>query len=149
MRDRKIRIFWTNPIEIEGSIQSLDALFPGLYYITRVWGDHETSLYIGKATRTTKERLCIHNREWVHSYRGKIYVRIGKIVYPQNFDADIIDHAESALIYEHRSILKDNTDKRDSYSYSELYQIENTGNFYELHPIVRMHDHPDYKYPNQ
>ena len=52
--------------------------------------------------------------------------------------------AESALIFEHAALLTENTDKRNSYSYSDLYRIENTGNIGELKPSFRMHNHPDY-----
>lgn len=142
-RKKIIRIEWSEPYLIEDAIQADISKSRGLYYITSVFGAHETSRYIGKATRTIKERLVIHNRDWVHNYRGKIYVRIGKIIYPQVVDSELIDHAESALIYEHRDILTDNTDKRYSYSYSETYIIENMGNRFQLKPRIDMYEHPD------
>ena len=115
--------------------------------VNRVFGDKETSLYIGKATNTIKERLQDHKRKWLSNRRGKKYVRIGLIVYPHNYDESIIDHAESAIIYEMKNdILIDNTDKCNSYSYTDLYRIENTGNVFELKPKIRMHEHEDYPY---
>lgn len=144
LRDKLIRIYWHRPMFIENAIESDIALNHGLYYITRKFGTNETSLYIGKASRTIKERIITHDNEWVHRYRGKIFVRMGKIIYPHTVDADIIDHAESALIYEHSDILADNTDKVKSYTYTDLYRIENTGYHYELLSSFRMHDHPDY-----
>ena len=143
MRDKVIRILWLDPMDVESAIQSESALNPGLYYITRIWGNHETSLYIGKASRTIRERLIDHQKHWLPLYRGKLMVRIGLIQYPLNPDADIIDHAESALIFEHGDILTDNTDKRKTYSYSELYQIQNIGNIGMLKEKIRMHEHPD------
>lgn len=143
MRDKVIRILWLDPVDVESAIQRESALNPGLYYITRIWGDHETSLYIGKASRTIRERLIDHQKHWLPLYRGKLMVRIGLIQYPLNPDADIIDHAESALIFEHGDILTDNTDKRKTYSYSELYQIQNIGNIGMLKEKIRMHEHPD------
>ena len=70
---------------------------------------------------------------------------MGKIVYPINVDEKIIDHAESALIFEHGDMLLENTGKRFSYSYSDLYQIQNVGDIGELKPIVRMKNHPEHK----
>lgn len=146
MRDKIIRIHWSEPMLVDDMIDSEDSLQAGLYYITRILHDKETSLYIGKATRTIRERLKDHQRgknEWLTNRYGEKYVRIGRIIYPRYVDAEIIDHAESALIFEHSDILKDNTDKKRTYSYSELYQIQNVGNTGQLKNIIRMHNHPD------
>lgn len=70
-------------------------------------------------------------------------MRIGTIIYPHHVDSAIIDHAESALIFEHGDMLIDNTAKTKTYSYSELYQVQNIGNTGHLKDIVRMHSHPD------
>ncbi len=144
MRDKIIRIEWQEPISVDEAIESDVSLEAGLYYITRVFNGHESSRYIGKASNAIRERLIEHRKDWLHLVRGQIFVRMGLITYPRDVDAEIIDHAESALIYEHKDILADNTDKRKSYSYSELYQIQNTGNIGELKPKIRMHEHPDY-----
>lgn len=144
MRDKIIRIYWADPLPVDDAIESDESLCSGVYYITRVFNGHETSRYIGKASNTIRERLKEHRKEWLHRVRGQILVRMGTITYPKDADADIIDHAESALIYEHKDILVDNTDKRNSYSYSELYQVQNTGNIGELKDKIRMHEHPDY-----
>lgn len=143
MRKKIIRINWSEPILIEDAIESPLAYNSGLYYITRVFGSNETSLYLGKATRTIRTRLIAHDRDWVHEYRGKIYVRIGQIVYPRYIDDELIDHAESALIYENRDVFEDNTDKRYSYSYSDLYVVENIGDYFELQASADMYEHPD------
>ncbi len=137
MRDKIIRIHWSKPTVIEEVILS-SSKEQGLYYITRLFGTKETSLYIGKSASSIKRRLNSH--DWVHNYRGKILVRIGKIIYPKYPSPEIIDHAESALIFEHKDILKYNTDKRNSYSYINEYRIENTGDFFELSPIIRMQE---------
>ena len=143
MRKKLIRILWSDPLLIDDAISSPITLKCGLYYITRLWGSHETSLYIGKATRTIQERLIAHKHDWLYLYRGSLLVRVGQLTYPRNIDAAVIDHAESALIFEHGNILQENTDKWLSYSYTDLYQIENTGNIGQLHPIVDMYSHPD------
>lgn len=141
MRDKIIRIVWSEPLLIEDAITSSLSLESGLYYITRLFRMKETSLYIGKSTNSIRSRIRAHDRQWVHDYRGKIYVRIGQIIYPRNADAELLDHAESALIFEHGDILMDNTDKRLTYSYCDLYRIENIGNCFELKQTVRMHSH--------
>ena len=143
MRDKIIRIRWSEPIQVDEAIELEDSLHPGLYYITRVLHGKETSLYIEKATRTIRERLINHRKEWLSNRYGDKNVRIGRIIYPCNIDSEIIDHAESALIFEHGDILIDNTAKIKTYSYSELYQVQNIGNLGELKEIIRMHSHPD------
>ena len=146
MRDKIIRIYWSNPVLVDEMIESEDSLQSGLYYITRILHGKETSLYIGKASRTIRERLIDHRRgrnEWLANRYGEKYVRIGTIIYPHHVDSEIIDHAESALIFEHGDMLIDHTDKTKTYSYSELYQVQNIGNIGHLKDVVRMHNHPD------
>ena len=143
MRDKIIRIRWSEPMLVDEAIDSEDSLHPGLYYITRVLHGKETSLYIGKATRTIRERLICHRKEWLSNRYGEKNVRLGRIIYPYIVDSDIIDHAESALIFEHGDILIDNTAKTKTYSYSGLYQVQNIGNLGDLKEIIRMHNHPD------
>ena len=134
---------WSEPMLIEDAIESEDSLQLGLYYITRVLHGKEISLYIGKATRTVRERLIDHRRKWLPNRYGEKYVRIGTIIYPVHVDSKIVDHAESALIFEHSDLLIDNTAKTKTYSYSELYQVQNVGNIGELKHTVRMQNHPD------
>ena len=143
MKDKIIRIHWSDPVLVDEMIASEDSLQAGLYYITRVLHGRETSLYIGKTTRTIQERLVRHRKEWLSNHYGEKYVRLGTITYPYHADSEIIDHAESALIFEHSNMLIDNTDKTQTYSYSELYQVQNTGNIGQLKAVVRMHNHPD------
>lgn len=151
MRDKIIRIQWSDPLLLDDAIASDLSKKQGLYYITRVFGKKETSLYLGIARKNNmiKHRLEGHRDCWLPEYRGKIYVRIGIIIYPKISDvekkADIIDHAESAILFEpeHGKMFPENISKRKTYSYSELYRIENTGNIYQLKPIIRMHEHED------
>ena len=121
----------------------------GLYYITRVFGHKETSLYLGIATKynTIKHRLESHKTSWLSEYRGRKYVRIGKIVFPETDDIymkmKLIEHAESALLYEpeHRCLFPANLNKRSSYTYTDLYRIKNRGNVFELKKPVNMKKH--------
>jgi|GEM_PF-831876 len=151
MRDKIIRINWSSPLLLEDAIKSESAKTQGLYYITRIFGKKETSLYLGIATKsnTIKHRLEGHRDNWLYLYRGKMYVRIGKIVYPRTSDvnkkAELIDHAESAILFEpdHKNLFPENASKRSSYTYSELYSVENIGNIFELKEKIRMHEHED------
>lgn len=142
MRDKIIRIMWSKPLPINNAIVSDISITTGLYYITRVFGDNETSLYIGKATggNTIRNRLKSHLDDWLYSYRGTKYVRIGTIIYPRTVTDSIIDHAENAILY-HNNFLEDNTAKVKSYSYEELYRIENEGSIFEIPPVIRMQEH--------
>lgn len=147
MRDKIIRINWSNPLLLDDAISSDLSSNQGLYYISCVLGKKETSLYIGIATRnnTIGRRLKAHKVGWLKLYRGKILVRIGQIVYPSKSDQSIIEHAESAIIFEQSDIFYENTCKSKSYTYTDLYRIENEGNIFELKPRIRMHEHSDYE----
>ena len=120
----------------------------GLYYITRRYNGREKSLYLGESVSSIKNRLKSH-KDWVHGYsHSKIYVRIGKIVYPTNIDkVDAIHHAEKALIFEHgplgSNVLFENTVSTKSYTYTDIYRIINEGNRFELKPEVDMNEHDD------
>ena len=151
MRDKIIRINWSKALPLEDAITSKLSKAQGLYYITRVFGTKETSLYLGIARKnnTIKHRLEGHRDWWLPSYRGKIFVRIGNIVYPKVSDIDkkseLIDHAESAILFDpqHKNMFPENISKRKSYTYTELYRIENIGDIFELAPQIRMHEHED------
>lgn len=148
MRDKIIRIHWHSPIPFEDVLKSELTNTQGLYYITRIFGTKETSLYLGIARyhNTIRHRLESHRDKWLHHYRGQINVRVGYIIYPTNMSmdekAEIINHAESAILYDpaHKKLFPENVDKRSSYSYSELYRIENEGDIYQLEPRIRMHE---------
>lgn len=156
MRDKIIRINWNKALPLEDAIASELSKTQGLYYITRVFGKKETSLYLGIARKnnTIKHRLEGHRDWWLPSYRGKIFVRIGNIVYPKVSDIDkkseLIDHAESAILFDpkHKNMFPENISKRKSYTYIELYRIENIGDIFELEPQIRMHEHED-KYTSE
>ena len=142
MRDKIIRIKWNDALLLDKAIESELSNAQGLYYLSRVFGENETSLYLGIATKhnTIRNRLKSHRDSWLKLYRGKLYVRIGHITYPRNADASVIDHAESAIVYEQKDIFYENTSKTKTYSYTDLYRIENEGDIFELKPTIRMHE---------
>ena len=149
---QKIIIQWSEPIPFEEALHSEKTNTQGLYYITRTINrknnkPKETSLYIGKATNsnTIKNRLKAHKQNWIDLWYGKKFVRIGKIVYPELYfsydEALIIDHAESAILAEekYKNMFLQNTDKRNTFSYYYLYEIENKGkDIGELERIIKM-----------
>ncbi|MBR3575828.1 MAG: hypothetical protein IKL42_00310, partial [Clostridia bacterium] len=81
MRDKIIRISWSNPLFLDDAILSNLSNTQGLYYISRIFGGKETSLYVGIATQnnTISKRLKSHKKHWLKLYRGKIRVRIGRV----------------------------------------------------------------------
>ncbi|WP_312651532.1 hypothetical protein [Proteiniclasticum sp.] len=139
MRDKVVRIFWYPPMAIHEAIASSLASGKGLYYITISFKGYEKSLYLGQSGVSIRNRLLSH-RYWTKLYSGKIRVRIGKVIYPRYLTAEVIDHAESAIIYNHGTLFRENTSKIYSYSYSELFRIENIGDIYKLSPVIRMHN---------
>lgn len=140
MRDKVIRIQWEAPINIKDAILNPVTSGKGLYYITRLYGNKETSLYFGQSATSIRSRLISH-LYWTNLYRGKILVRLGNVIYPRKVSAVVIDHAESAIIYQHGHFFEENTCKIYSYSYVELYRVENIGDIYQLCPIIRMQEH--------
>jgi len=148
MRTKTIRIKWSDPVRIEDAIQN-SADMIGLYYITKTYNEKEKSLYLGKSDTSIKDRLIWHDKNWVHNYsHSKIWVRLGRIVYPYPPSPTVIDHAEKALIHEHgqygTKVLFENTQYTNSYSYTDIYRIINEGNYFELSPVVDMNDHEDW-----
>lgn len=139
MRHKVIRILWNKPLTVPDAILSTELPDVGLYYITRIFRGKEESLYLGKSISSIKRRLSSH-LPWLDLYQGRIQVRIGQVVYPRNASPDVIDHAESALIFHHGSLFWENTCTINSYSYSDLYTVVNVGDLYELYPIIKMHD---------
>lgn len=138
---QKIIINWSERIPFEDALLCKETDIQGLYYITREINrkdksPKETSLYIGIATNgnTVKNRLKAHKKNWTGFYNGKKYVRVGEIVYPKLYykydEALIIEHAESAILNEeeHKNLFPENIDKRNCFSYYDLYEIENRGN---------------------
>ncbi len=146
---KKVIIEWSNKKLINDIIDELGKE-KGLYYISRLYNGKERSLYIGKSADDIKHRLKSHSKSWLYLYpKSKIYVRIGKIIYPKTVDASMIDDIESGLIFEHgmdmygTKVLIENTGKVNSYSYKNLYYIENIGDKFELKYIVDMNNQED------
>ena len=132
---KEITIKWSYPKEIDNVIVSDEANGIGIYYISRMFGDKETLLYIGKSTASFRSRLENHKTEWLDSYRGAKYVRLGTIVEPKNLSAydmaGYINDAEKTIIFYMKEIekheLKANvTSTRSTYVIEDLI-INNIG----------------------
>lgn len=141
---RVVRVQWSDPILIDEAIKDEITLNKGLYYITNLYQEKETSEYLGMASNTIRSRLIDHAKHWLSEYDGEVYVRCGIITYPKNVDYNLIYDVESALIYTNRELFNENTAKLKSYSYLKLYRVENMGNYFELDKIADMYEHPDY-----
>lgn len=130
-----VTIEWSYPIEFQ-SILSKDSMSDvGIYYISRKFGNHESILYIGKTTYSFFSRLDAHNAYKIDKYRGKKFVRLGRIVSPKNISDEelneLINDAEKTIIYylsnydEHDLI--DNIDCTKSAKFNNVLRIENIG----------------------
>jgi hypothetical protein len=51
---------------------------------------------------------------------------------------EVIDHAESAILYEQKNLFLENTAKIQSYKYNNIYKIENIGDIFELKEFIDM-----------
>jgi len=135
-----IRIHWEDAMTIDEAIASDSSNIQGLYYITRVFGHKETTLYLGIATKhnTVRKRLKEHKKHWLKNVRGTIKVRIGRVVYPFANLNEVIDHSESAILAEQGDLFIENISKTKSYTYNNLYRVENVGDIFELKPYIDM-----------
>ena len=136
---RKIKIEWAYPLSIE-SFNKKDVRHQnGLYCIYQYKNNNKKLIYIGKTEDTFENRMKSHNY-WIQKYDGIIKVSLGFITYPKSIDADIVDIAESALIYEMQPI--ENTQKTKSYSYIKDYEIHNLRYRGTLKSNISTYEHP-------
>lgn len=126
-RQRKTEIYWSYPKTLESVLDSEICLNGwGLYYISRKFGGNETLLYIGLTfDQTYIKRIAQHRKNWLHQYRGEIYIRFGEFTKPQQIAKDLVVDVESCLIYELEP--RYNTCKKSSYSFSNEYVITSNG----------------------
>lgn len=100
---KRITIEWSYPIEINSILQKECMNDVGIYYISRKFGKKQSILYIGKTTYNFRSRLESHKEFWLDTYRGKKFVRLGKIVSPKNISEDelkeLINDAERTIIF--------------------------------------------------
>lgn len=100
---------------------------------------NETLLYIGKTDRQFRGLLKSHKKAWMSKYRGEKIVRFGTISKPTVVTSEIINDAESALIFDIEP--KHNRSKKKSYQYIEEYIILNQGYRGKLPKKINIRDH--------
>lgn len=100
---RRITIEWSYPIEINSILQKECVNDIGIYYISRKFGEKQSILYIGKTTDCFQRRLKSHKEDWLDTYRGKKFVRLGRIISPKNISEaelkELINDAERTIIF--------------------------------------------------
>ncbi len=138
-----VHVLWYPPVEAEEFLKSGLYYGSGLYYITNVCENKETSFYIGKSIREIKNRVRAHVDYWEGTYSGKLLVRVGKIVCKYKVTADLINTVKSAIIFEHGELFPRNIKQKNLYSYKKVYKIKNTGDYFQLKRTVNMRKHPE------
>ncbi len=100
---KSITIEWSYPVEFSNILTQESMKDIGLYCISRVFGKNESFLYIGKTIHSFGSRLRSHEKQWLDSYRGTKYVRLGRIVKPARLSSakmkQLINDAEKTLIF--------------------------------------------------
>jgi len=119
-----ITIEWHGSYNIERINLCALASDKGIYAISRIWGDTETLLYIGRTKREFQSRLREHDH-WLKLYRGQIKVRLGQMVSHNGvFSERLLADAESLLIIWNETV--ENTSNVNTYSGRAL-TINNVG----------------------
>ncbi|MCG1013216.1 GIY-YIG nuclease family protein [Tepidanaerobacter sp. GT38] len=108
----------------------------GIYAIYRVFGNNETLLYIGKTERSFLNRINEHTKEWLHLYRGQLYVRFGVLSFEpgKKFSSKKLNDVESLLITYCKP--PENTSNYKYYSGRENIKIVNNGRFGMISKII-------------
>lgn len=139
-KQKTIIIKWSYPREFENAKETeLSYEGYGVYCISRKFGGNETILYIGKTDRQFRDRLKNHKKAWMSKYRGEKIVRFGTITKPSTVTSEIINDAESALIFDIEP--KHNRSKKKSYQYIEEYIILNKGYRGLLPKVIDIRNH--------
>lgn len=122
-----IIIDWHGPYKIENLGKHDIAYQYGLYTISRVWGNNESLIYIGKTERNVVTRIKEHNKEWLNDVWGQLKVRVGilNFEFNKNFSSDKLSDVESLLIVTH--IPKNNYSNTVNYNGRRNLTVTNSG----------------------
>jgi len=126
----KATVVWSGSYSIDSVKQKFNSYKDfGIYLFTRLWGDSETLLYIGRVYgieywRCFADRLPEHN--WLSDLRGNIRVRIGRVRLSGSRKQSLerMKDIESLLIYAHQPI--ENV-QSTSWYYGRELKIKNIG----------------------
>lgn len=132
---RRITIEWSYPIEINSILEKESMNDIGIYYISRKFGEKQSILYIGKTTYNFRSRLQSHKEYWLDTYKGKKYVRLGRIISPKNISEQelkvLINDAERTLIFYLSNVEKcqlvANIASTKSTNFDNILKIKNIG----------------------
>ncbi|HHU48555.1 MAG TPA: GIY-YIG nuclease family protein [Clostridiaceae bacterium] len=96
----EIIIKWYGPYKINNIIKYDISNEFGIYAIYRKFGDNMTLLYIGKTERPFIHRINEHAKQWLHYYRGQLFIRFGVLSFGdrKKFSSNKLADAESLLI---------------------------------------------------
>ena len=129
---KKIKIEWSYPVEFSAILKTEAMNDIGIYYISRKFGEKESILYIGKATYNFSTRLECHNVNKVNKYRGKKFVRLGRIVGSKKLSEkdlkELISDAEKTIIFYLSNYVEngliDNIDCRKTACFTNILKIK-------------------------
>jgi hypothetical protein len=140
-RQRNAKIKWTYPRKFESAINCEVCLNGwGIYYISRKFAGNETMLYIGLTfSQNFVHRIGKHNKNWLHKYRGEKYIRFGEFIKPLSITKDLVEDAESCLIYELDPV--HNKCKKSGYTFTNEYKITSMGYRGVIPKVILTRDH--------
>jgi len=126
-----ITLKWEKPRPIDEVIDDPEAIAPGVYYITRQYGDKVSMYYIGKTSGSgVKARLKEHAKTTATNCKGKKMVSFARIsrdaaLMVGNDHKTVIDDVESVLIYSSQA--EYNIQKKSSFKTKYQFILKNTG----------------------
>lgn len=123
----KITITWHGPYKLQNIAKHEIVKEAGIYAIYRVFGNNETLQYIGKTERPFANRINEHAKEWLHAYRGQLYVRFGVLSFEpgKKFSSKKLNDVESLLITYCKP--PENTSNYKYYTGQDDIEIKNIG----------------------
>ena len=123
----EITITWHGPYKLQNIDKYGIANKTGIYAIYRVFGNNETLQYIGKTERPFVYRINEHAKDWLHVYRGQLFIRFGVLSFEpgKKFSSKKLDDVESLLITYCKS--PENTSNYKYYRGRENIKITNNG----------------------
>lgn len=151
---REVDIRWSKEIEFHEINKNMKLVHDyGLYMILETgfkterpkqYGNSLKELiYIGiikSSDRNFLIRMQEHRRKWLHNIsEGQIFVKFGILYSNENVSEQLIEDAESALVFEHRP--SENTSKMSSYTIAKDLIVKNINHGDYVKPTIKTVDH--------